>query len=59
MQKSEILINPAYIRIPMSDKTMVRLSREVVEELKRIGKKGESYDDVLRRILHMEERGGE
>ena len=32
-------------------KTQIQLSRRTVECLKKIGKKGETYDDVIRRLI--------
>ena len=45
----------------MSDNsyTTIRLKRETVEILKEIGKKSETYDDVIRRLIDAgEKRGG-
>jgi predicted CopG family antitoxin len=35
----------------MNDVTTVKLRREVVEALKQIGRKGETYSDVIERLL--------
>jgi len=34
------------------DNTMIRISKEVRDMLKGIGKKGETYDDVIRRLIN-------
>jgi len=31
--------------------TMMRVSKEILQELKMIGRKGESYSDVIHRLL--------
>lgn len=31
--------------------TMIRLSKETVEELKKLGTKGETYDQIVRRLI--------
>jgi predicted CopG family antitoxin len=38
-----------------SDKTTIALSRELVEKLKQLGRKGERYEDVIRRLLEASE----
>jgi hypothetical protein len=35
----------------MNDVTTVKLRREVVEALKQIGRKGETYSDVIERLI--------
>lgn len=44
--------------IVMLDKTTVQLDRNLVEQIKEIGKKGETYNDIIARLLneYMEER---
>jgi len=37
------------------EKTSIQLSKEVRDELKSLGQKGESYDDILRRELDIDE----
>jgi hypothetical protein len=36
---------------PKTDKTMVQVSKETRDALHAIGKKGESYDTIIRRLL--------
>lgn len=36
--------------------TMVRLKKETVEKLKELGKKGETYDDIIRKLLDFYEK---
>ncbi len=33
------------------DNTMMRISKEARDMLKEIGKKGETYDDIIRRLI--------
>jgi predicted CopG family antitoxin len=35
----------------MSDLVTVKLRREVVEALKQVGRKGETYSDVIERLM--------
>jgi hypothetical protein len=37
-----------------SEKTMIQVSKKTREELHAIGKKGESYDTIIRRLLRGE-----
>jgi predicted CopG family antitoxin len=39
----------------MSQKTLIQISKEIAEKLKEIGKKGETYEDIIIRLL--ERRG--
>ena len=36
--------------------TMVRLKKDTVEKLKEIGKKGETYDSIIKRLLEYYEK---
>ena len=35
---------------------MIAVSKEIVEHLKRLGKKGDTYDDILKRIVNQSNR---
>ena len=40
-----------YSIIEEDDKTQIQLSKRTVECLKKIGKKGETYDDIIKRLI--------
>ena len=35
----------------MSSNTMIRISKETRENLKELGKKGETYEDIIKRLM--------
>jgi predicted CopG family antitoxin len=41
---------------PGQEYTTIRISREVYERLCELGRKGETFDGILRRILYQEPR---
>jgi len=43
----------------MKDRTTIAVTREVVDKLKRLGKKGETYDHIVRQLLEAFEGGSE
>lgn len=43
-------MHPAYC-ICMADTVVIRLERETREKLKNLGKKGETYDDVINKLI--------
>ncbi len=49
-RKIENLIYTYYKHVHM-DNTMMRVSKETRDMLKEIGKKGETYDDIIRRLI--------
>jgi len=38
--------------------TTVQLSKETRDQLKELGKKGETYDEIIRRLLKLAEQKG-
>jgi hypothetical protein len=40
----------------MSEKTTIQVSRELLEKLKQIGRKGETYEDLIWRLLRHYEK---
>lgn len=40
----------------MSRKTIIRVDVETREQLRRIGRKGETYDDIIKRILQQPQK---
>jgi negative regulator of replication initiation len=42
---------------PKKDTMPIRIERAVINEIKRIGFMGESYSDVLKRVLKMNRKG--
>ncbi len=43
-------------KIEVKDFTSIRLRKETVEMLKERGRKGQSYDDIIRRLLERRRR---
>ena len=41
----------------MDDWVTIKVRQETRERLKALGRKGETYDDVIRRLIEMAERG--
>ena len=41
------------------DATTIQLSRETRDQLKELGKKGETYDEIIRRLLKLAKQKGE
>jgi len=35
----------------MKDKATLKIEREVLNELKKLGKKGETYSDIIKRLM--------
>ncbi len=44
---------------PRRELTTIQISKETREMLKELGKKGETYDDIIRRLIELAKRVGE